>query len=458
MRHQDENNLDELNLSETQELRQCVKELRRIVSENESAQARALSSGLTTIVPLNHPWYNWQNDMHEHNKPDTQLSSKFRFRFSTVGSRSQKQHIGVRARLKGAKTPSPKKRQLDEDSPQPLVYWKSPEKQLCTKVSAVRSLDEDLKISRVMDIDQSAFNDSALVRQNSQSPSKHSSPHEEESEKKHSLHNSGQKAPVKETSPKTQILPDSAPEDPAMGLNEPVDAKDDLNEILAEFRSLTINELEKITTIIRNSKAFLPQYSEINREGISLSGYQTKAFLGALSLATLNQIIQLLKDNITQLKLLLKKLMAVPENQLPVTEMVKQSIQRALAQDTDFLSITSTETHKLLNKTIAFLRYFQIEFKLGIETEVLHQYLGSETGCTQEYLDNNPTLVRNLIECANTKLQPNTNSLKPMAWFHQAENLKKEMLVELDKYKNDLTHAEHQAAMLKEASQPQLCL
>lgn len=483
MQESDENeNLDTLNA----ELEKCLEQMKKIV--DEAQQSQALKAEIVA-----------QPD-HGVVSPDVFLQQVTQTRKSSDSETSPVRNyfqrkknltttIGLRARLRGEKTPSPKKRISEtesSDSPNRFVYWQSPAKPTLEQLhkknrkspqnlqekfdaepaeDAAKNKAAEITISQIKSIDfelpdnlflESPFAEAPQAEENiskirpselfslesqmvspsspsSVYPRGHSPSHNKQKSRKSdrrilsgpdkpdsllgesSAFNWSQSlglgsipapkinSPIKESSPKTQIL-QSQPKHELDPLEKANFLHKQLTELNNQYKKIIGEEYRQITTLLKHSRALLPQNLNLDAQGSSLSYWMSNELFNLLSLSCLRQITSLITRTYIGLEALqhkLKTLDILQSEDVQLVSIYKQltvSIDNAIKEDIQFLKSASNSLKIYEMQSKYFTKYFE---NTENESQVINQLYELIKNCTEisvSYLEENPTLVRRMVE------------------------------------------------------------
>ncbi len=439
MQESDKNeNLDTLN----DKLEKCLEQMQRIVDEAQQAQALKAE----VVAQPDHGIFSHdvflQQVIQTRNSSDAETNPVRKY---FQGKKHPPTTIGLRARLRGEKTPSPKKR-INEtessDSPNRFVYWQSPAKPSLEERhkknrKSPQNLQEKFDAEPLEEAPQAEKNNSkkrpsVLFSLESQmaSPSSPSSvysrghspsPNKKQSRKPDSLLGESSafnwsqslgldsipapkiNSPQKESSPKTQIL-QSQPKYELDPLEKASFLHKQLTELNNQYKKIIEEEYRKITTLLKHSRALLPQNLNLDAQGSSLSYWLSDDLFNLLSLSCLREIKALTTKTYISLEELQHKLKTFDilqcedEQFVSIYKQLTISIDNAITEDIKFLKSASSSLEAYENQSMFFTQYFEKTKDESRLLSQLYELVKDSTAVYPGYLEENPTLVRRLVE------------------------------------------------------------
>lgn len=347
--------------------------------------------------------------------------------------------IGLRARLLGQKTPSPKKRPVSDfnsdDSPMRFVHWQSPNKPtfataIAKSQPAARSLEDDLEA------DDPIFEDSSEVS-SKYSQEKFSRGHSPSAKKNKSqkvsprflsgpdkpdsllgksprfnwsqslglgsMLRANADSPQKGGSPKTQIL-QSQSKCELDQLEKADYLHKELTELNNHYKKIIEDEFRQITTLLKNSRALLPQEINLDTPQSSLSHLMSDELFNLLSLSCLRQITSLITRTYIGLEALQQKLKTLDVLQCENVQLVSiynqltASIDNAIIEDIQFLKSAANSLKSYEIQSKFFTQYFENTENETRAIKQLYELVKNSTEISLGYLEENPTLVRRMVE------------------------------------------------------------
>jgi hypothetical protein len=439
------------------ELEQCINELKRIVSSStDLASANTPSTSTETMTAPSTlitaaPQRNFMAEIMSLAIPEQ--THHLYSRLTSNLARKHKSIIGERARLRGEKTPSPKRpAYLSDDSPLRMAFWQSPDKP---------SHPNGRKRSKTSLLSQFEIPEELIPAPEGSpysSGQKSPSPNLDKSSRASPRHLSGpgsQSFSSDNASPNAAVLGQAKPVDirsspKTAGVSSPSSPSNldvtsskvhnQLTAILKNYRKLTLSEAKELSKRLDHSKALLPKNILLNLDQQSISNWMSPELLNLLSLSTLEQmnfVVMLTRNDLANLldQLNLIKIEHCDDNVLSTLfKQVQQSIKSAIEQDFIFGKMVESSLKSYQNDSQYFVKYFN---RVANESSVIPQlctYLGSESTCTPEYLEQHPTLVRHLVERSSQYLRSQPESDERLTWYRTLRNLEQLLIADVEKY------------------------
>lgn len=435
------------------ELQLCLDDLKKFAATSEQNQierAKNSKQQKPEKNPFNNPVIELLEEIREG------ASNRISIISGMWRPRNRTTPIVPQARIRGEKTPSPKKRVHDsalcsspsENSPLVFAKWASPDKPTfaaeAKQGQPVRNLSDEFedrkkqKKSTESDIDSPESSDSSesfseeYSRGHSPSPVRKKSPKVSprvncELESSASLigsppshsHNPSSRhfgSPLVLASPKlanpsqnksprplkTQIVPSQPHSEPELNAHENPLYKT-LKTLNNQYKKIIEDERQKLSQLFKHCQALIPDNINLDTPESSLSTWMTKNLLNILSLSSLRQIYEIINNTILSMQSLKTVIFntnfGCEDQELQSIYLkLNTSIRFAIDQDRAYLSLVSESLCQYEKNTMFFIAYFANTHDETQIFQLLNQLLESSDSINKNYLEKNPTLVRRLVE------------------------------------------------------------
>lgn len=313
-------------------------------------------------------------------------------------------YIGPRARLKGMKTPSPKKRPIETcdspncDSPYRFAHWESPAKSTRNLQAKMEAEEIPLAITEAQASQQYDQDPIIIDEDNPSHESQKSSP--EKFSRGHSP-SPDRKRPI--TATQRVGLGSYSPFSPSFyspsaQVPQPLSSVDKTNihETLAKinnkFKAIIQKERQQISDLLKHSQALLPHNINLNQD-----------LLHQLSLSCLQQMNKLVDESLSELQSLggeirLLEFPSADQNLQSIYEELSNSIAEAILEDSKHKEAIKKSYTQYYRDTTTLIQYFTCTKDQSNALKILYTLTAESPVIYEGYLESNPTLVRRLIQ------------------------------------------------------------